>query len=275
MRIAILRAYPVSIQGLDLNLTAKTRAATVADLLAERQVTLGPLDRVEPPPAAPVPAGGMVRVVRVAEETGTELVPVPYRTVTQSAPALPAGARVRVRAGMPGLVERSVQRTLEDGQEVQRAVLAEHVLRQPIDEVIALGSRAVLAPAPTLPGGAPGGVTLAPPALAGGPPNGEGVRRVLTMDATAYDPGPIRTGKRPGDPGYGITASGMRAAYGVVAVDPRVIPMFTRLYIPGYGYAVAGDTGGAIRGHRIDLFFPTYGEALRFGRRGITVYVLE
>jgi len=91
------------------------------------------------------------------------------------------------------------------------------------------------------------------------------------MVATAYYPGPESTGKS----ADGITATGMRAGHGVVAVDPRVIPLGTRLYIPGYGLAVAGDVGGAIKGLRIDLGFSTLREALHFGRRRVTVYVLD
>ena len=75
--------------------------------------------------------------------------------------------------------------------------------------------------------------------------------------------------------GNGITASGMLAERGVVAVDTDVIPLGTRLYIPGYGMAIAGDTGGAINGERIDLCMESYGEAMEFGRRWVKVYVLE
>lgn len=73
----------------------------------------------------------------------------------------------------------------------------------------------------------------------------------------------------------GMTAIGRRAGYGIVAVDPRLIPLGTRLYIPGYGLAVAGDTGGDIVGHRIDLGFDSTRDALQFGRRDITVYRLK
>jgi len=73
----------------------------------------------------------------------------------------------------------------------------------------------------------------------------------------------------------GITAIGRRAGYGIVAVDPRIIPLGTHLYIPGYGHAIAGDTGGAIRGNRIDLGFDSYRAAVRFGRRALTVYRLR
>ena len=68
---------------------------------------------------------------------------------------------------------------------------------------------------------------------------------VMTMEATAYLPGD--------GGGAGITATGIPATYGVAAVDPSVIPLGSRLYIPGYGEAVAADTGGAIYGYRIDL----------------------
>ena len=100
------------------------------------------------------------------------------------------------------------------------------------------------------------------------------VRRV-TMNASAYTAGPGCTGKSPGHPLYGITASGRRVEHGIVAVDPRVIPLGTRLYVEGYGFALAADTGGAIRGYKIDLFMYDLADAIRFGRRDITVFILD
>jgi uncharacterized protein YabE (DUF348 family) len=73
----------------------------------------------------------------------------------------------------------------------------------------------------------------------------------------------------------GITAIGRPAGYGIVAVDPAIIPLGTHLFIPGYGRAIAGDTGGAIHGNRIDLGFDSYRAAMRFGRRQVTVYRLR
>ena len=90
---------------------------------------------------------------------------------------------------------------------------------------------------------------------------------VMAMEATAYLP-------TDGN-GAGITAMGIPATYGVAAVDPSVIPLGSRLYIPGYGEAVAADTGGAIYGYKIDLCMESYQEAMNFGRRTITVYVLK
>jgi len=96
-------------------------------------------------------------------------------------------------------------------------------------------------------------------------------KKVLVMEATAYSPEEAKPSW--GDP-YS-TAIGLRAGYGVVAVDPKVIPLKTRLYIEGYGYAIAGDTGSAIKGMRIDLGFETAEECIEFGRRKVKVYVLD
>ena len=90
---------------------------------------------------------------------------------------------------------------------------------------------------------------------------------VMSMEATAYLP-------TDGN-GAGITATGVRATYGVVAVDPRIIPLGSKVYIPGYGVALAADTGGAIKGYKIDLCMDTYSECMQFGRRNVTVYVLD
>ena len=90
---------------------------------------------------------------------------------------------------------------------------------------------------------------------------------VMSMEATAYLPTDGSSA--------GITATGIKATYGVVAVDPRVIPLGTKVYIPGYGVALAADTGGAIKGYKIDLCMETYSECMQFGRRNVTVYVLE
>lgn len=74
---------------------------------------------------------------------------------------------------------------------------------------------------------------------------------------------------------YGRTASGTSVNRGTVAVDPRVIPLGTRLYVEGYGYATALDTGGAIRGNKIDVWFPSLGECYQWGYRTVKVTILE
>lgn len=91
--------------------------------------------------------------------------------------------------------------------------------------------------------------------------------RSMTMNASAY------SAYDPGNSHYTFNGSLLRK--GLVAVDPNVIPLGTRLFIPGYGYAVADDIGGAIKGNKIDIAFDTHSEAMQFGRQKITVYILD
>ena len=91
--------------------------------------------------------------------------------------------------------------------------------------------------------------------------------RVLYVSATAY------SSQDPGNKPH--TALGTPLRYGVIAVDPEVIPMGTRVFIPGYGEAVAEDIGSAIKGNHIDVAFDTHQEALSFGRRNLEVYIME
>ncbi|QQE81183.1 LysM peptidoglycan-binding domain-containing protein [Alicyclobacillus sp. SO9] len=100
--------------------------------------------------------------------------------------------------------------------------------------------------------------------------------RVIYCTLTAYTAGPLSTGKSPSSPAYGVTSTGQTAQQGVtVAVDPNVIPYGTKLYIPGVGYRVAEDTGGAIKGDHIDIFYNSRSTAVKFGvQHHKKVYIL-
>lgn len=103
------------------------------------------------------------------------------------------------------------------------------------------------------------------------PTRGSTSRKFIgTFEATAYDDSPESQGKW-----VGKTATpGLKPQVGVIAVDPRVIPLGTKLYVEGYGKCVAGDTGGAIKGNRLDLFFNTKSEVYNWGRKKVKVYKL-
>ena len=91
--------------------------------------------------------------------------------------------------------------------------------------------------------------------------------RVMYVTATAY------SALDPGNSPY--TATGTRVRHGVIAVDPSVIPLGTRVYIPDYGEAVAEDIGWGVKGHMIDVAFDTHEEALMFGRQELEIYVFD
>lgn len=166
---------------------------------------------------------------------------------------LPAGRTTVVDAGRAGVrlvVYRYVRR---GGAAPVRTLLASRIVRMPRARVIAHGVAAY--------------ASLARVAEAGFASVAHFAGSAIHMIATAYTAGCYGCS--------GVTASGVRAGFGVIAVDPRVIPLGTKLFIPGYGRAVAGDTGGAILGNRIDLGMNTQRDALQFGRRPVTVYVLR
>ncbi len=113
----------------------------------------------------------------------------------------------------------------------------------------------------------------------------EEYKQVIEATATAYCLCQKCCGKSPSSPGYGVTASGLKIIPGtgmkVIAVDPKVIPLGSKVYVQGlngawdYGYAVAGDTGGAIKSMKIDLYMDSHEETLNWGRKKVNIYVVD
>ncbi len=223
-----------------------TSAKTVGEVLETLGLSLGPLDRCTPSPETLITEDLQIAVARVTCRELVEDALVPAKTVVLAEPDLPAGVTKILAHGYDGLAKRTWRIWELDGQETTRGIIKEQILVKGKDTVVLRGTY-------------------------GAPTRGGDWRRPLIMEATAYDPGPRSCGKY----ADGYTATGAKAVKGVVAVDDRVIPMGTRLYIPGYGFAVAADRGSAIKGMRIDLCFATYREAIQFGRRKIKVYVLD
>lgn len=195
-----------------------------------------------------------INILTVKEEFVITKEEVPFETETVQNPEVEEGNTSVKVTGSVGEKEITTKYVYVGGELESSEFVKEEVIVQPINHVIEEGTKKV--PTITTPDG-----NLIPV-------------KTLTMKSTAYTAGASCTGKSPGMKGYGITASGMKAQRGVVAVDTSVIPFGTKLYVEGYGYAVAGDTGGAIKGNKIDLFFDSYSDAINYGVRNVTVHVL-
>ncbi len=151
--------------------------------------------------------------------------PIPFTTVKKTTQTLRSGSSRTLRNGVNGIKETAYRNALQaDSSEAKREVISSKIIKQPVSEIVEEGRRSELPSRGYFSG-----------------------RRILVMNATTYDP------YHCGGSGTGRTRTGLLGGYGVVAVDPKYIPMGTRLFIEGYGYAVAADTGGAIKGNRIDL----------------------
>ena len=146
------------------------------------------------------------------------------------------------KSGTGGVRERIFRLFYVNGRLVSRVLVSDSLLEPPAGDALAVGKSVYR-----------GGAT-----------------NEFYMEATAYSPTVQETD---GDPW--MTASGMKSGQGVVAVDPTVIPLGSKLYVEGYGYAIAGDTGGAIKGNRIDVFFYASDETAQWGRRWVRVFVLK
>ena len=223
-----------------------TSAATAGELLDVLQITLSELDRTDPSPDTPIVDGLEVTVTRVTRREQVAEETIPSKMVVLADPDHPAGFTKILRHGKEGRVNRVWRIWEKDSVETSRAILSEEALQESSDTVVLRGTH-------------------------GSQTRGGDWRCPLVMEATAYDPGPRSCGKW----ASGYTATGAKAEKGIVAVDDRVIPMGTRMYIPGYGFALAADRGGAIKGMRIDLCYATYAEAIQFGRRKVKVYLLD
>lgn len=173
---------------------------------------------------------------------------VPFRTIMRMSQSIPAGTTQVVQEGKTGTIVKTYRVTYKNDVPVHWDVIDQTVTSEPRVRIIACGVKRVARALPSR--------------------SGTYSRiREFDMQATGYSP---YEGS-----GAGRCKNGMRAGYGIVAVDPRVIPLGSRLYIDGYGYALAGDTGSAIRGNRIDLGHETYREAANVGRRKVHVYLLS
>jgi 3D (Asp-Asp-Asp) domain-containing protein len=243
---------PVACEALHVSLVVdgETRAittppSTVADLLSAQKVHLNEFDRCSAPLTALVGEGTLLTVTRVRSEVVLERTPLPFPVKQSYTSGLSVGNKTVNQHGKLGEHVVKYICTYKDGTLTEKVRHGDSTTApQPQIEVV--GTR---------------GMTLASRGYFAG-------RRIIEMVATGYGPsGNGRWGAR--------TASGLRPGFGVVAVDPRFIPLGTRLYISGYGYAVAGDTGGAIKGNRIDLGHDTNYEAMAEGRKKVRVLVLN
>ncbi len=252
MRIIYRHAIPVVLEVDGTQRNVLTASPTVAGILSEQRVALGRHDLVFPSLGAYPDTNDLIRVVRVSVWTARvheRIAPIVRHRYDTS---LAFGKTATLDAGVPGMREIVLRFTRRDNGHIDKTVLASRVLRQGRPKIVVHGIGEFAAFEAFADNGVRNALRFA----------GEAVHMV----ATAYTPDCC---------GGGLTKLGLRAGHGVVAVDPNVIPLGTRLYVPGYGTAIAGDTGGAIRGHRIDLGFNSYGDAMRFGRRSITIYVLH
>jgi uncharacterized protein YabE (DUF348 family) len=225
-------------------------STTVADFLTQQGIKLNELDRVEPSLTDKITENGVVNVIRVEKVTDVVEEPVQFAVVTKKDNKLQKGQEKVIAPGKHGRVSKQYEVVLENGKEVSRKLINEQNILQKQDKIVAVGTK-----------------DLALQVSRGETPNG----KEFYVTATAY------TAYCNGCSGRTATGLNLRANPNmkVIAVDPSIIPLGSKVYVEGYGYAVAADTGGAIKGYIVDLLMPSNADAYRWGRKKVKITVLN
>jgi uncharacterized protein YabE (DUF348 family) len=259
--ITIQRAVPLKVFADGQEQVIYTTQKTIKDALNNSVIKLGDKDKVQEADLQDQVVSGMkISLIRVEEREEIEESVVEFDTIRRESDELARGEEKILREGEEGLSKKVFNVIFENGVEVSRNLLTELVLNPPINKIVGYGGNNNYRTSR-------GGVIRA--------------KEVIRMSATSYSSSYRHTGKTPDHPYYGITATGVKAREGIVAVDPNVIPLGSKVYveleegIPDYGFAIAADTGGAVKGNVIDLYFEDEDRITAFGRRRAKVYILE
>ncbi len=253
--INVEQAFEVPIDYAGEKETVWTTGGTVKEVLADNDLNPEKSDKVKPAKEEKVTKKTEIKVTEVSKETVVEKETIDFKTKEEKDSSLEKGKENVIQKGNNGSVEKTYQLVLENGKEVKKTEIDKKILKKAKNKIVSVGTKAKPKP------------KAAKKSSTSAPSGGQ----TKTMQATAY------TADCAGC--SGVTATGINLSKNrskkVVAVDPSVIPLGSRVWVSGYGEAVAGDTGGDIKGNRIDLHFPDKGSAYSFGRKSVTVKVIN
>lgn len=192
--------------------------------------------------------------------TEIELETIPYRVEQRINDSLDEGTEKVLIEGRKGICTKTYNVFMSNGVETARILAEETIVREPVTRLVEIGT-----------------------ILNFFSSRGERIRyeTMLEMKATSYTASYKDTGKNPDHPQFGITYTGMEVRLGIIAVDPRVIPLGTKVYVegvgnvPDYGYAIAADIGSAIKGSLIDLYYNDQATVDAWGCRNVRIYILR
>jgi len=250
MKIGIKEAFHLTYVDGGKKQQVWATSATVADFLSQQGIQLNTLDRVEPSLTETISENGVVNVIRVEKVTDVVEEPVQFAVVTKKDESLEKGKEKTITPGKHGRVSKQFVVLLENGKEVSRKLISEQKIAEKQDKVVAVGTK-----------------DLSLQVSRGADESG----KEYYVSATAY------TAYCNGCSGKTATGLNLRANPNmkVIAVDPRIIPLGAKVYVEGYGYAVAADTGGAIRGYKIDVFMSSNQDCYRWGRKKVKIKILD
>jgi resuscitation-promoting factor RpfB len=252
MRVVIQRSRAILITTDGRTLQTRTRGRTIADALTELGIPVTGSDRVMPSLAEPVRENLGVQIVRVQQVLSVERKQIPFSSISVPDDNLDIDSQQMTVQGRPGEFRRRSLSIIEDGKVTSQQLLDAWVAAEPITQVLAYGRK------------------ITPRSL--DTPEGTVTYwRKIRMYATSYSA--ATAGVSRASSYYGMTRLGLPMRRGLVAVDPTVIPLGTRIYVSGYGIGLAADTGGGVRARLIDLGYDD--DNLQIWSRWVEVYILD
>lgn len=249
LKITLEKAFSIKLVDGGKEKQVLTTSTTVADFLEQQGIKLNDLDRVEPKLTEKIQKDSVVNIIRVEKVTDVVEETIDFAVENRNDHTLAKGSQKVIQQGEKGLKKKEFEVILENGKEVSRKLIKEEVVKNSKTKIVAIGTKEILQTTS----------------------RGDQIVNEFYVEATAY------TAYCNGCNGYTATGIDLRANPNikVIAVDPSVIPLGTKVWVEGYGYAIAADTGKHIKGKRIDLFFPTKTEAYRWGRKTVKIRILK
>ncbi|AQP81439.1 resuscitation-promoting factor [Listeria monocytogenes] len=265
LEVNINRAIQLSLQNGAKKDTVWTTKTKVSDLLAEKNIKLDQDDRVSPAKDSNLKEKMTVEVTYVNSKAEKKNEQVKFETVYKEDDSLNKGVEKVVQEGKNGKKVVEYKVTFENGKEKKRDVIKENVTSNKTDKVVVRGTKekVVATPVSNVSTSSATSSSSSSSSSASSTPSGG---KTYKMESTAYSGG--------GTTAYGINLSA-NPGLKVIAVDPRIIPLGSKVWVEGYGEAIAGDTGGAIKGNIVDVYFPNESQCYSWGRRMVTVKVLN
>lgn len=212
----------------------KTLCRTVGDALKDCGIKVGDADIVTPGLETEIGDDLEVVIQRVTSKQETVEEDVDFNTIEKDDPSMEEGKSKVETEGSKGRDKVTYEITYIDGVESERKEISRETVTAAVDKVILNGTKISF--------------------------NGKSYSRKLVVKAYSYT-------------GGGRTAMGTRARVGEIAVDPRVIPLGSKVYIEGVGARIAEDTGGNIKGNTIDIYMNSASECRKWGVRTVTIYI--
>lgn len=242
MIVKIVLPVDISVTFDGRTVTYHTTARTAGDVIKENNISLDENDIIIPEAAETVSAGDEITIKRVEVRIEKSRERIAYDTLTRPGYAVPIGRTRTAQKGRRGTRETTFKVTYIDDKEYSREKIKTEITKKPKDKIIEYGLAINMSV----------------------PENLSYSRVYRGCRAVSYNYSETR-----------YTASGRKCEYGVAAVDTAVFPFGTRLYVTGYGYAVAADRGSSIRGTSIDLYFDHRIQCMTWGAQSVDIYVLN